>query len=76
MERSHIHFSANVQRKYWGLKNMKSMKNMKSIDGLPTDFARAARGLADPLRSMLRSISSGHSSPFLRLWYVSGTYMA
>jgi hypothetical protein len=55
---------------------MKSLKNMKSIDGLPTDFARAARGLADPLRSMLRSISSGHSSPFLRLWNVSATYMA
>jgi hypothetical protein len=25
---------------------------------------------------MLRSISSGHSSPFLRLWNVSATYMA
>jgi hypothetical protein len=60
----------NNLRKYWGL------KNMKSIDGLPTDFARAARGLADPLRSMLRSISSGHSSPFLRLWNVSATYLA
>jgi hypothetical protein len=26
-------FLGNVQRKYWGL------KNMKSIDGLPIDFA-------------------------------------
>jgi len=56
-----------------GLPTSRMSSSCRSIRSPNVRTFRTARGLDDPLRSMLRSISSAHSSPSLRRRNVSAT---